>query len=39
MDVKRLCASLGIVDKKVIRKAEEYSRLCSVKRPLGLGTV
>ena len=39
MEVAHLGRSLGIEDRKVVRKAEEFSRLCSVKRPMGLGTV
>ena len=36
MEVKRLSKTLGIEEKKVIGKAEEFARLCAVKRPLGL---
>lgn len=39
MDVPTLSRTLGIEERKVIRKAQEYARLISVKRPMGLGPV
>ena len=39
MEVRVLYQKLGLENEKVKRKAEEYSRLCSVKRPTGLGGV
>ena len=38
MEVKDICVTLNIPSKKIVRKAEEYLRLCRVKCPMGLGT-
>lgn len=39
MDVQNVAKKLGITNVAVVRKAEEYARLCKVRCPQGLGAV
>ena len=39
MELKDVAKRIGVSNVKVIRKAEEYARLCKVRCPSGLGAV
>lgn len=39
MDVQKIATAIGLTNVKVIRKAEEYMRLCKIRCPGGIGGV